>query len=371
MYRSVRFCTKNRTHIKSREKKILKNRIKSGKKKEEKTGTHFALIGVKREKKSFYSYESAKGERRLIRSIKEVYEKIHVGDRMITAVAQAADAHVLEAAVKAYEQGYIQPVLFGKEDSIRTIAEQENLNLQNIEICQADTPEDAALQAVSMVSDGQADILMKGQLDSAVFLKAVLNKEHGIRKSGAVISAIAVVELKKLHRLIFITDPGFTPLPDLKTKKSLIENAVEAAHLFEIEKPNVAVLSAAEKLNAKMISSVEAEKLQKMNESGEITGCRVAGPISFDLAVSEDSVRQKEYKNPVGGNADILLVPTLEVGNVLYKSLSLFADMETGGIMTGATAPIIFTSRADSVETKENTIALAVYMAQKKRRTNR
>lgn len=286
---------------------------------------------------------------------------------MIAAVAQAADAHVLEAVTKAYGQGYILPVLFGDEEEIRKIASQENLNIHDMEVHQADTPEEAALQAVAMVSAGQADILMKGQLDSAVFLKAVLNKDCGIRKPGAVISAIAVVELKKLQRMIFITDPGFTPLPDLKTKKVLIENAVEAAQLFEIDEPNVAVLSAAETLNPKMISSVEAEKLQELNESGEITGCRVAGPISFDLALSEASVQQKGYKHPVGGHADILLVPTLEVGNVLYKSLALFADMETGGIMTGATAPIIFTSRADSVETKENTIALAVYMAQKKK----
>lgn len=306
----------------------------------------------------------------MIQSIREIYAEIQDKEPMVTAVAQAADAHVLEAVVKAYEKGYIQPILFGDETAICNIASQKNLDIKNMQICQADTPEDAALRAVSAVSDGKADIVMKGMLDSSVFLKAVLNKEHGIRIPGAVISAIAVVELKKIHRLIFITDPGFTPLPDLNTKVKLIRNAVETARQFQIEVPNVAVLSAAEKLNSKMISSVEADQLQKMNEEGLISECRIAGPISFDLALSKEAVEQKKYQNPVGGNADILLVPSLEVGNILYKSLSLFADMETGGIMTGASAPIIFTSRADSVETKENTIALAVYMAQQKKVRN-
>lgn len=303
----------------------------------------------------------------MITSLKEVYKAVKQAKPMKISVAQAADAHVLEAVIDAHREFGVNAILVGNQGEIKSVAAQHGLDISPFELFHTEEHSQAALKAVSLVSSGQADIIMKGFLESADFLKAILNVESGIRNPGAVISAIAVVELKKLNRIIFITDPGFTPLPDLDTKVRLIENAVGAANAFDIKNPKVAVLSAAETVNRKMISSTEAGSLQKMNERGEITGCRIAGPISFDLALSEESVRQKNYKNPVGARADILLVPSLEVGNILYKSLMLFADIETGGIMTGAKAPIVFCSRADSAETKKNTIALAVYMAQKAR----
>ncbi len=301
----------------------------------------------------------------MITSLKEVYRAVSQAGPMKISVAQAADAHVLEAVVEAHREFGVNAVLVGDQSEIESVAAHHKLDISPFEIFHVEERSQTALKAVSLVSSGRADIIMKGLLESSDFLKAILNTECGIRKADSVISAIAVVELKKLNRIIFITDPGFTPLPDLNTKVRLIENAVETARAFDIERPKVAALSAAETVNKKMISSTEAEILQRMNERGEITGCQVAGPISFDLALSRESVEQKNYRNPVGAGADILLVPSLEVGNILYKSLMLFADIETGGIMTGAKAPIVFCSRADSAETKKNTIALAVYMAQR------
>ena len=234
------------------------------------------------------------------------------------------------------------------------------------EIVPAASDEEAAAKAVQMVYNGQADVVMKGLMDSSMFLRAVRNKEYGLRKSGASMSAIAVAELRKLGRLVFITDPGITPAPDMAAKINITKNAVDIAHRFGIETPVVAALSAAEKLNKNTASSVEAAELAAMSERGELGQCHVMGPISLDLALSAEATEEKGYRHPCAGHADIVLVPTIEVGNALYKSLMLFADMQTSGIMAGTAVPVVFCSRADSAETKKNTLAMALYLASQK-----
>lgn len=305
----------------------------------------------------------------MIRSIQEVYQLIKTDSPKKVTVAQAADAHVLQAVSEAYNEGYADPILIGDTEKIKNIAEKEKIDITSFEVIDAKTEEEAAQIAVRKVHDKEADVVMKGLMGSSGFLRAVLNKEYGLRKEGTVMSAIAVVELLGLQRLTFITDPGITPLPDMETKVKLLNNAVDIAHGFGIEEPKVAALSASEVVNPKMISSYEGAELTKQNEEGAIIGCKVAGPISFDLAMSEEAAEEKGYKNPVAGNADILLVPSIEVGNVLYKSLMLFADMRTGGIIAGTSAPVVFCSRADSASTKKNTLAMAVYLAQKNKMT--
>lgn len=301
----------------------------------------------------------------MICTMKDVYSSIRRSEPKRVAVAQAADAHVLEALTEAFKEGFIFPILVGNEKKILEAAKNAHLDIEQFEIVHIEDDKDASLKAAELVALHQADVIMKGLMESADFLRAILNKEYGIREQDKVISTIAAVSLKKLNRFIFITDPGFTPLPDREMKVKLIENAVETAKKFEIEKPNVAMICAAESVNPKMISTIDAKEIEDMNKNGEITDCTVAGPISLDLALSAEAVRQKHYNNPVGGKADILVVPSLEVGNVLYKSLSLFSEIETGGIMTGTKVPVIFTSRADSAETKKNTLALAIFLAQK------
>lgn len=300
-----------------------------------------------------------------IHSIREIYAAISAAQPKRVAVAQAADAHVLQAVSEAYLEGYARPILIGDGESIRTIAQEHGIDISDLPVVEK-TGAECAEEAVRMVRCGEADVVMKGLMESAPFLRAVVRKETGLRKPGAVVSAIAAVELKKLGRLAFITDLGITPLPDLETKKHLIENAVEVARKFGVEQPKVAALSAAETLNEKMVSSYEAARLAEMNERGEITGCVVAGPISFDLAMSAEAAEEKHYHHAVAGQADILLVPSIEVGNVLYKALMLFADMDTGGIIAGTEAPVVFCSRADSPQTKKNTLAMAVYLAGQK-----
>jgi phosphate butyryltransferase len=298
-----------------------------------------------------------------MKSINEVFQKIKGMRPKKIAVAAAADPEVLSAVNQARQIGIAEAVLFGDPRKIEGMMRAHDMDVTLFELVAAADDATAAAQAVKYVSEGQADLIMKGLLETAPFMKAVLSPEGNLRKEGQVISSIAVTEIEAENRLIFITDPGFIPLPDLATKKKIIENAVAVLHALGIPEPKVAALSAMETVSPKITSSVEARELQEMNRRGEITGCVVAGPISLDLAVSEKAVRHKCYTHPVGGKADILLVPSLEVGNVLYKSMAFFAHVKSGGIVTGARAPIIFTSRADSIETKLNTIAFNVLLA--------
>lgn len=285
--------------------------------------------------------------------------------RKRVAVAQAADAHVLQAISEGWKEGYVTPILVGSRERITAVAQECGIDITPFEIVDT-ADEDVASEAVSMVRSGKADVVMKGLMESAPFLRAVLNRESGLAKPGTTVSAVAMVELKKLNRLIFITDPGISPAPDLAQKVSILKNAVEVVRQFGADVPKVAAISAAETLNKNMVSSVEAAALAQLCRDGTLEHCQVAGPISVDLALSAEAAEEKGYHNPVAGSADILLVPTVEVGNGIYKSLMLFAEMDTGGIIAGTTAPVVFCSRADSAQTKKNTLALAVYMAAKK-----
>ena len=301
----------------------------------------------------------------MVTSISEVYDIIKNAEPKRVAVAQAADAHVLQAVCGAYAEGYALPILIGDPDRIRECAEKNDLDISAFRIVEA-KEEEEAIRAVELIHAGEADVVMKGLMQSATFLRAVLKRETGIRKPGAVVSAIAVVELFTLKRLAFITDLAITPEPDLETKKKILENAVNIAHRFGIARPKAAALCAAETVNEKMSSSRDARDLQIMNENGEIAGCVVAGPISFDLAMSKESCEEKGYHHEVGGNADILLAPDINAGNIMYKTMMLFAGMDTGGVIAGTTAPVVFTSRSDSPRTKQNTLAMAVYLAGQK-----
>ena len=304
------------------------------------------------------------GNRLPVKTIQDVYKNLEKVDRKKVAVAQAADPEVLIAVSEAYKEGIIEAVLVGNKEKIERVAAEHDIDITPFEIMDVQgKEEEIALEAVKLVSSKKADVLMKGLLESKDFLRAVLNPAVGIRKQGSVITGNAVVELKKLNRIVIISDLAFIPYPDKDMKVEIIKNAVEIAHKLGIECPKVAMICATESVNPKMQATVDAKEIVEMNQRGEIKDCVIAGPISFDLAISEEAAKHKGYSNEVAGKADILLVPTIEVGNTLYKSISYLAEMESGGVMMGANAPIIFCSRADSSETKKNTIALAVYMA--------
>ena len=207
-------------------------------------------------------------------------------------------------------------------------------------------------------------MVMKGLVDTSIILKAVLNKEFGLR-TGNILSHVAVFDVDGYDRLFFVTDAAMNLAPDLQGKKQIIENSCIVANALDIDEPKVAVICAKEKVNPKMQDTVDAKDLEEMCKNGEIKDCIVGGPFALDNAVSEEAARHKGMDHPIAGKADILLAPDIEAGNILYKSLVFFSNTKNAGVIVGAKAPIILTSRADSEETKLNSIALGVLTAAK------
>lgn len=300
-----------------------------------------------------------------MRHISDIYARLSSAPRCRLAVAEAADADVLQAVAAARELGIVDAVLFGDADAITACLEQIGQRPSDYEVRACSGPEAAALEAVRCVSQGKADILMKGLLPSSAFIRAVLNKEFGLRREKSVLSAVAVLEiqLEGETRLLFLMDPGFVPLPDLETKKAMLRELTEHLHLLGYPEPKIAVLSAMETVNPKILSSGEAKALEEMNQRGEIPGCIIGGPFSMDLALSRRSAEHKRFHHPVAGQADAILVPSLEVGNAVLKAVSYLAPCPQAGFVCGTAKPVVFTSRSDSAETKKNTIALAALLA--------
>ncbi len=301
----------------------------------------------------------------MIRSFEDVLKYAKERGPKTISVACAQDADVLLAVNKAKELGISEAILVGDKEQIENIAKEKGIDLSSYEIIDIKDLSEASLKAVELVSTGKAHMVMKGLVDTSIILKAVLNGEVGLR-TGNVLSHTAVFDIEDYDRLLFVTDAAMNIAPDLEAKKQIIENAVKVARALDIDEPKVAVLCAKEKVNPKMPATVDAAKLQEMNEKGEIKNCLVAGPLALDNAVSVEAAKLKKIDHPVGGKADILMVPTIEAGNVLYKALAFLAKSKNAGIIVGAKAPVILTSRADDEEAKLNSIALGVLMAAKK-----
>ncbi|WP_042678449.1 phosphate butyryltransferase [Anaerosalibacter massiliensis] len=281
------------------------------------------------------------------------------------AVAVAADKDVLVAIKNAKDLEIADAILVGDKEKIEEIGDEIQLDLSKFEIVDEKDPVEASRKAVSLVSSGKAHVVMKGLVDTAVIMKQVLDKEIGLR-SGNLISHLAVFSVPTYEKLLIVTDAAMNISPDLNQKKQIIENAVSFAHSLEIEDPKVAVVCAREKVNPKMEATVHAKELEDMNKNGIISGCTVRGPLALDNAISKEASKHKGIEGPVAGEADILIVPTIEAGNVLYKSLTFLAKAESAGLIVGTSAPIVLTSRADTSEAKLHSIALGILMASKK-----
>lgn len=303
-----------------------------------------------------------------MRRISEIYEYVKALPAKVIAVAAAGDEAVLQAVADARKEGLVRGRLYGNVERIQMLLSQLGELPECYEIINADSDQIAAELAVKDVSSGKADIVMKGLMDSGAFIRALLNKKYGLRNGDRMLSAVAAlnVSIEGEDRVIFISDPGFIPAPDLYGKKQIILNAVDILHDLGYAEPKVAVLSANEVVNPKMSSSTDAAALQEMYNNGEISGCRVCGPISVDLALSKHSAQHKGYNEPIAGNADILIVPTLETGNALLKGIQYTTGCAAGGAVAGTIKPVVFTSRADSAETKKNSIAMAVLISERR-----
>lgn len=278
------------------------------------------------------------------------------------AVAAAEDPEVIEAVMDALERNLANFILIGDKDKINTIINvnhHRNNGNKQLTIVHADSNILAAEIAVKAVKKNEATVLMKGNLPTSVILKAVLNKEYGLR-TGNVLSHVAVFEVPDFERLIMVTDAAMNIAPDLEQKAQIISNAAALARAIGIDNPKVAPVAAVEVVNPSMPVTIDAAALTVMNQRGQIPGCIVDGPLGLDNAVSGLAAEHKGIHSEAAGKADILMVPSIEVGNVLYKSLIYFAKAKVGAVIAGAKAPIVLTSRADSAESKLYSLALAL-----------
>lgn len=279
------------------------------------------------------------------------------------AVVHPCSSDALRGAIEAAEEQLITPILVGPERRIRTLAEQGELDIAPYRLAPTDHSHQSAEVAVSLVRAGEAQTLMKGSLHTDELLAEVVKKDAGLRTERR-ISHCFLLAVPTYPRPFIITDAAINIAPTLEDKRDIIQNAIELAHAVGIPEPKVAILSAVETVTAKMPSTLEAAALCKMAERGQITGGILDGPLAFDNAIDEQAARTKGIKSPVAGKADILVVPDLEAGNMLAKQLTFMAGAEAAGIVLGARAPIVLTSRADSAHTRLASCALAVLFAE-------
>ncbi|NRD80692.1 phosphate butyryltransferase [Bacillus sp. BRMEA1] len=295
--------------------------------------------------------------------LESLIDKATQAAKKTIAVAAAEDQEVIDAVIDALERNLGHFILYGNEEKIATILECKKCSWdQKVKIVHADSIAEAAELAVKAVFNKEANVLMKGNIPTNIFLKAVLNKEFGLR-TGNVLSHVAAFEVPDFDRLIFVTDAAMNIAPDLEQKAGIAKNAVAIARSLGIEIPKVAPIAAVEVVNPSMQATMDAAALTLMNKRGQITGCVIDGPLALDNAISELAAEHKGIHSDVAGNADILLVPAIEVGNALYKSLVYFAKAKVGAVIAGAKVPIVLTSRADTAESKLYSLALALSSA--------
>lgn len=299
----------------------------------------------------------------MINKLDDMLKKLKGDKRVTLSVAAAHDEEVLLAIKSAVEMEIITPILIGEENKIREISKEINFDLSKFKIINKGTIEECAETAVKLVSSGEADFAMKGLLDTSVILKAVLNKEWGLR-TDSLLSHVMVYEIPSYDKLLVTTDGGMNIAPDYDQKVKILKNAIEATKPLGLKHIKVACLAAKEKVNSKMQATVDARALQEAGERGEFgKDVTVEGPLAFDLAVSKEAAKVKGFKSKVSGETDIMLMPTIEVGNGIGKALTYFAGAKSAGIIMGAKAPIVLVSRADSHESKLYSIAYGALIA--------
>ena len=299
----------------------------------------------------------------MINKLDDMLKKLKGDKRVTLSVAAAHDEEVLLAIKSAVEMEIITPILIGEENKIREISKEINFDLSKFKIINKGTIEECAETAVKLVSSGEADFAMKGLLDTSVILKAVLNKEWGLR-TDSLLSHVMVYEIPSYDKLLVTTDGGMNIAPDYNQKVKILKNAIEATKPLGLKHIKVACLAAKEKVNSKMQATVDARALQEAGERGEFgNDVTVEGPLAFDLAVSKEAAKVKGFKSKVSGETDIMLMPTIEVGNGIGKALTYFAGAKSAGIIMGAKAPIVLVSRADSHESKLYSIAYGALIA--------
>jgi len=294
----------------------------------------------------------------VLKNLNDLRRIVEGGPRKKLVLAAAQDQHSLGAVIKAWKENIIDPILIGDKEGIQNICLENNYDITGLPIIHEPNTEMSVEKAVRMTSSRQADILMKGMIGSSTLLKCVLNKEWGLR-TGNLLSHFALFEVETYHKVIAVTDVAMNIAPNLQEKIAILNNSVKCLNKLGYRMPKVAVLGAVEMVNENMEATLHAALLSKMNQRDQIKNCIIDGPLAFDNAISLESAKHKGIRSEVAGDTDLLLMPDIEVGNVLYKSLVFFAKAKVASIILGALVPIVLTSRSDSEQAKFDSILLA------------
>ena len=281
-------------------------------------------------------------------------------------IAGAADEHTLIAVMRAHREGIVHPLLVGDKRQINFLLDEIDEQIDDEYIYDSSDDVHIAWQAVQLVREGKAGLMMKGSLNTSVVLRAVFNKEEGLKHDG-LITTMALSELPSYHKLLCFSDGGVIPYPTLEQKKKQIQLVTDVCHTMGYDDVKVGVICANEMLNPKLIESAEAAELKQMNQKGDITGCIVEGPISLDISLVPEVAKGKKFESPVAGDADMLLFPNIVSANVFAKSIEM-AGAKTVSFLLGAEVPIALTSRTTTVENKYSTLAVAAAMTKERKK---
>ena len=299
----------------------------------------------------------------MLKNFDEVQERVRsIREPYIVSVAAAEDRELLLAVKAAAELGFVRPVLVGDPKAVGAICAEIGLN--PLDILEAHGEEEAVSVAVKSVREGGAQVLMKGLVNTSIYMRGILNKEQGLR-TGRLLSMMAVYEAPGYHKLVYCSDSGINVAPNLEQKKDIIVNTVDTLRAMGYDNPKVGVLACVEKVNPKMPETVEANELKEMNRRGEITGCVVEGPISYDCAVSKEIADFKGFQSPCAGDCDVLIAPNIHAGNIMGKMLAVTCGAKMAGFIVGAKCPIVMTSRGSSPEEKYLSIVISAVAAEK------
>ena len=301
-----------------------------------------------------------------IEKISDIYEvlKSYTHKKRLV-VAYANDSHSIEAVSMAVKAGLIEGILVGDTEVIKKVCKEQGYDETCFRLVHEPNEVRAAEAAVEMIRNGEADVIMKGLVSTDKYMRAILNKERGLVAPNAILSHVTVMECPAYHKLLTISDVAVIPCPDLNQKISMIKYVSITARALGIEKPKVALIAPTEQVLPKVQSTVDAAVLSKMGERGQIAGVIIDGPMALDVAVDKEAAQIKKIGSEVAGDADCLIFPNLEAGNVFYKTNTKLGGSKQGAVLVGAKVPSVLSSRGDSVETKLNSIALAAILSEK------
>ncbi len=299
-----------------------------------------------------------------ITKLAQMFDVLKSKEKKRLVAAYANDSHTIGAVYAAVERGLIDATLVGDEETIKKVCAEHNYDVTKFTIVQEADEVKATEKAVALINAGEGKILMKGLVSTDKYMRAILNKEKGIMESpNAILSHVSVIETPNYHKLLVVSDVAIIPLPDLKQKIAIVNYLIRTSKALGIDEPKIALLAATEQMSAGMPACVDAAIISKMADRGQIKGAIIDGPLALDVAIDKESCEIKKIKSPVGGDADAILFPNIESGNVFFKTNTKLCKGELGAVVFGAKVPAILTSRGDSELTKLYSIALAAMIA--------